>query len=76
MTAVSHDARRRDDRDQNCNCFLSLKVSVVLEPRGDTGAPDTGHDKHLIVAPPTLCAKGVKVAMIRIRNFLITGVVQ
>ena len=40
-----------DDRHQILIVFLSLKVSVVLEPRGDTGAPDKGHDKHLIVGP-------------------------
>jgi hypothetical protein len=51
-----------DYRDRNSNCFLFSKVSVVLEPRGDTGAPDTGHSKHLIVGPPTpLRAKDVKI---------------
>ena len=48
--------------------FYFTKVSVVLEPRGDTGAPDTGHDKHLMLAP--LRVKDVKIAMIR--NFLIS----
>ena len=46
--------------------FYFIKVSVVLEPKGDTGAPDTGHGKDLIVSPPTpLRVKGVKIAMIR-----------